>query len=67
MQLTVKQLKEKIESLPDNLPVFFRRIAPICGTIEAAYSANLDEYSFFGIVEPCLILEPSKDEGGNLQ
>lgn len=63
MQLTVKQLKEKIESLPDDLPIFFRRVAPICGNIESAGGANLDEYSFFGIVEPCLIIEPMRDEG----
>lgn len=58
MQLTVRQLKDAIESMPDDLPVFFRRIAPICGNIESAGKASLDEYSSFGIVERCLIIEP---------
>lgn len=62
MQLTVKQLKEAIESLPDDLPVFFRRIAPLCGNIESAGDAKLDEYAFFGMTAPCLIIEPIGDD-----
>ena len=61
-QLTVKDLKEAIAELDDKMPVFFRRVAPICGNIEGAYAANLDEYSFFGEVEKCLIIEPSKSD-----
>ncbi len=60
-QLTVKKLKEQIEAMPDDMPVFFRRIAPICGTIEIAGVAKLDEFAFFGMVEPCVIIEPMSD------
>lgn len=61
-QLTVKKLKEQIESMPDDMPVFFRRIAPLCGNIELAGIAKLDEYAFFGMVEPCVIIEPLSDD-----
>lgn len=61
-QLTVKQLKEQLERMPDDTPVFFRRIAPFCGNIESAGIAKLDEYSSFGIVEPCVIIEPISDD-----
>lgn len=58
MQLTVKKLKHQIENMPDDMPVFFRRVAPICGNIEEANAAILSEYSFFGHVSPCIIIEP---------
>ena len=61
-QLTIGELKKQIELIPDNTPVFFRRIAPLCGNIEQAGIAKLDEYSFFGIVEPCVIIEPQSDD-----
>lgn len=61
-QLTVKKLKEQIESMPDDMPVFFRRIAPVCGTIEIAGLAKLDEFAFFGMVEQCVIIEPLCDD-----
>ena len=58
MQLTVKKLRSQIENLPDDMPVFFRRIAPICGNIEEASAAIPSQFSAFGIVYPCLIIEP---------
>ena len=61
-QLTVGKLKKTIENIPDNLPVFFRRMAPITGNIEEASAAILSDYSSFGKVSPCLIIEPFDDE-----
>lgn len=63
--LTVKELKKQIANLPDDMEVYFRRVAPLCGNVEAAYSAELSEVAFFGKSYPCLILEPCKsdDEG----
>ena len=61
-QLTVGKLKKIINDMPDELPVFFRRIAPICGNVEEASSAILSNYSSFGVVNPCLIVEPFEKE-----
>ena len=58
MQLTVKKLKSQIENLPDDMPVFFRRVAPLCGNIEEASAAIPSQFSSFGKVYPCLIVEP---------
>ncbi len=60
-QLTVGALKKALENIPDEHPVYFRRVAPVCGNIEGAYRAELSEYAFFGGLYPCVILEPAKD------
>lgn len=60
--LTTGELKKLLDRIPNNLPVFFRRVAPICGNIEEASSAILSNYSSFGIVNPCLIVEPFKED-----
>lgn len=60
-QLTVGDLKRALENIPDEHPVYFRRVAPICGNIEEAGSAELSEYAFFGQLYPCVIVEPMKD------
>lgn len=57
-QLTVKELRQLIEGVGDDLPVFFRRVAPIAGNIEEAGTAIVVEYGFFGLSLPCLIIEP---------
>lgn len=61
-QLTVKDLKKILEEYPDELEVFFRRVAPICGNIEAAGFVNKDKYSTFGQIVPCIIIEPMSDK-----
>jgi len=61
-QMTVKDLKFAIADLDDKLEVFFRRVAPLTGNIEEAFSVELSEYAFFGQTVPCVILEPAKDE-----
>lgn len=62
MQMSVKDLRSAIKDLPDDLPVYFRRIAPFIGNIEEAGSANLDKFASFGSEYPCLIIEPMKDD-----
>lgn len=65
MQITVKQLKFIIENFNDDLPVFFRRISPMCGNIEEAGRVVEATYSFFGQEFPCVIIEPVSNIEGD--
>ncbi len=60
--MNVGDLRKAIENISDDIPVFFRRVAPITGNIEMAGSVNKDTFSSFGIVEDCLIIEPMVDD-----
>lgn len=60
-QLTVGDLKKALANIPDEHPVYFRRVALICGNIEEAGSVVLSEYGFFGRLFPCVIVEPMQD------
>jgi hypothetical protein len=62
MQMTVKALRAALDGLDDDLPVFFRRVAPVCGNIEEAGRVEVSTYAFFGIENPCAIIEPMADE-----
>ena len=62
--MTIKQLKAAIRDMPDNLPVYFRRIAPFCGNIEEVGAVNEDKLSSFGKLYPCVIIEAEPDEAG---
>ena len=57
-QLTVKSLRAALDGMPDDLPVFFERVLPICGSIEEAGAAVKDQYGSFGQVHPCVIIRP---------
>lgn len=57
-QLTVEELINQLQAFDKKLPVYFRRISPITGNIEEACSAELSNVGSFGIVEPCVIIEP---------
>ena len=61
-QLTVFMLKKQLENMDDDLPIFFRRVSPICGNIEEANAAVLSQYASFGFVNPCVIIEPFTEE-----
>lgn len=61
-QLKVGDIKKLIADMPDEYEVFFRRVAPICGNIEEAGRIEIGKYSTFGIVIPCVIIEPMADE-----
>jgi len=63
--MTIKQLKATIANMPDEWPVYFRRIAPLCGNVEEAGTINADKYSSFGTLYPCAIIEPVKDDEEN--
>lgn len=66
--MNVGELRNAIENLPNDMPVFFRRVAPVAGNIEKAGSANKDTFSSFGVVQDCLIIEPiTDDEDGEAQ
>ncbi len=60
--MNVGELRNVIENLPNDMPVFFRRVAPVAGNIETAGSANKDTFSSFGVVQDCLIIEPITDD-----
>ena len=60
-QLTVGELKKQLGGIADDLPVFFRRIAPLCGNLEEAGAATVDSYAFFGQTSPCIIIEPRSE------
>lgn len=57
-QLTAATLRKAIANVPDDTPVYFRRVAPFCGNIEEAGAANLDQIAAFGLLYPCVIVEP---------
>ena len=59
--MNVKQLRENIEGLPDDMDVFIRCHSNPCGNISGAEKINKDSYGFFGEKIPCVIIEP--DEG----
>jgi len=59
-QMTVKDLRDSLSDKDDDLPVFFRRVAPIAGNIEEAGMCKKDTVSFFGVIEECVIIEPMK-------
>jgi len=61
-QLSVGELKTILKELPDELPVYFRRISPIGGNIEEAYHVEPSTYACFGQALPCLIIEPASAE-----
>lgn len=64
-QLTWGQLKQIVNDksdVPDDTPIFFRRVAPLCGNIEEAGAVVVDTYSSFGVVSTCIIIEPIKDD-----
>jgi len=59
--MTIKELKLAIAKMPDEWPVYFRRVAPVLGNIEEAGSIRADRYAFFGSEYPCAIVEPFED------
>ena len=66
--MNVGDLRKAIDNLPDDMLVFFRRVAPVAGNIEMAGSANKDLYYSFGVAHDCLIIEPiTDDEDGEAQ
>lgn len=60
--MTVKELKDHLADKPDDSEIFFRRIPPICGNIESAGAVVQSTYSLFGVVTPCVIIEPYSDK-----
>lgn len=62
--MTVKEFKLLLSDKPDNLEVFFRRVAPICGNIKSVGKVEQTTFSTFGIEIPCIIIEPYPDEVG---
>lgn len=59
--MKVKDLKEQIAGLPDDMEVFIRAKANPCGNIIEAGSADKSAYGFFGESIDCVIIEPEKD------
>lgn len=60
--MKVKDLKEQIARLPDDMEVFIRAKVNPCGNIISAGSADKSTYGFFGKSIDCVIIEPEKDE-----
>ena len=65
--MTIAQLKKAIVDMPDDWPVYFRRVAPLCGNIEEAGTVNADKYAFFGGLYDCAIIEPCRDDEENTE
>ena len=59
--MTVDELKQALEGVPGSWPVYFRKVAPGPGNVVLADAANTDTVAFFGIPEPCIIIEPRGD------
>jgi hypothetical protein len=55
-QLNAGTLCDLLATKDRNLDVFFERVAPVCGNIEAAYVVEETTYGFFGKDIPCLII-----------
>jgi hypothetical protein len=59
--LKIKDLKEQIKDLPDDMEVFIRCCSNPCGNIIEAGKASKDVYGFFGEHVDCIIIEPILD------
>lgn len=64
MVMTVKDIRKALDGLDDELEIYFRRVAPLCGNIEGAYHLSKSHMSFFGQSFPCLIIEPASPYRG---
>lgn len=62
-QKTVRELVEALGGFSPELEVFFRRVRPIAGNISEVVRVEGSEYSFFGEVLPCVIIETWEEEG----
>ena len=60
--MRIKDLKEQIKELPDEMEVFIRCAVNPCGNIITAGKANKDTYGFFGESIDCVIIEPETDD-----
>ena len=55
--MKVKQLREVIKDLPDDLEIFIKPVVNICGNIAELDEVIKTSYGFMGIDIPCLILD----------
>jgi len=60
--MTIKELRESIANMPDDLDVLFRRVSPITGNVEPAGHIEKSTYGFFGQSIPCVIIESYNEE-----
>lgn len=56
--LTVKQIKEQLQNIPDDYEVYIRCVRNPCGNIIEVKSADKSKRSFFGKSIDCVIIEP---------
>lgn len=54
--MKAKRLKELLNNIDDNTEVFIRNSVNICGNIQELEQIELSTYGFFGVSEPCIIL-----------
>lgn len=63
--MTVKQLKEALDTFEDDIEIMTKK-TEIFGNIAGVNSVRLDSYSFFGVDVPCVLLtdeyEPQESE-----
>lgn len=60
--MKIKDIKEAIKNLDNNLEVFIRCTYNPCGNIIEAGKFNKSTYGFFGKSIDCIIIEPIGDE-----
>jgi hypothetical protein len=60
--MNVKELKEQIKEIPDDIEIYIRCCHNPCGNIIEAGKADKSTYGFFGHNMPCIIIEPDIDD-----
>ena len=56
-----RDLKEFLKDKNDDMDIFIANSVNICGNISELSEARIDNYSSFGVVEPCIILDSAQN------
>lgn len=59
--MKVKDLKEALQDIDDDIEVFIANSFNICGNISGLCEVRSDEYSSMGALCPCIILDSEQN------
>ncbi|MCX4327824.1 MAG: hypothetical protein OSJ45_11095 [Lachnospiraceae bacterium] len=59
--MNVKDLKEALQNVDDDIEIFIANSFNPCGNISGLCEVRLDEYSSMGVLYPCIILYSSQN------
>lgn len=59
--MKVKDLKEALQDIDDDIEVFIASSFNICGNISGLCEVRSDEYSSMGYLYPCIILDSEQN------